>query len=310
MIDRLLPFEAVSNLSLTHERFDTVINLDKEPEPCALAKSLQAQTKLGIGLSDWGTPVPINDEAHPYFHLGLSDELKFNQNTASYSKLIHKALGMPYHGQRYELPVDASAQDRIRFHLATRGWTPNHPTIGINVGAGHVFANKMWPAPRIVDVILLTQQRLPDTQIVLLGGPDEQPIIKAILARLKTKNATQNVIDSGTDHDELSFVALIDLCDTLFSGDTMAMHVAIARGKHVVAFFGPTCEQEIDLFGRGEKLIARVDCGPCYKRNCDRNDVCVFHNEATEAVDTIERMVAQVTKKSASPSGLPMRLAG
>ena len=290
MIDRLMEFDHLTNLVLTHERFDTVISLDKEPAPCALAMSLQAHRKLGIGLSEWGTPVPLNEEAHAYFHLGLSDHLKFTINTKSYPQLIYQALGMTYQGQRYELPVTKQARERIRFHLATRGWKPSKPSLGINVGAGHVFANKMWPAHRIADLITLLQQQ-PDLQILLLGGPEEKPIVKAISARLRTQNAIQNLIDTGTNHDEPSFVALVDTCDTIFCGDTMAMHVAIARHKPVVVYFGPTCHQEIDLFGQGEKIIATVPCAPCYKRHCDHNDICVLHNQTADTANAIQRII-------------------
>ena len=293
MIDRLMPFDAITAMTLSHEKFDTVINLDKEPQPSALAMSLRADRKLGIGLSEFGTPVPLNPEAHPYFYLGLSDELKFHHNTKSYPQLIYEAMGWAYDGQRYELPIDESARDRIRFHLATLGWRSDRSTLGINVGAGHVFANKMWAAPQIVDVIRQMCDQLPNAQILLLGGPDERPIINAINARLQLLNIQGNVIDSGTSHDEPAFVALVDTCDVVLSGDTMAMHIAIALGKQTVVFFGPTCEQEIDLFGRGEKLIAQTHCAPCYKRQCDQDNICVQQVDANAVVEAIRRRLAQ-----------------
>jgi ADP-heptose:LPS heptosyltransferase len=46
------------------------------------------------------------------------------------------------------------------------------------------------------------------------------------------------------------------------------MHVAIALGKPVIALFGPTCPQEITVYGRGAKLFAGVACAPCYKSSC------------------------------------------
>ncbi len=310
MIDRLMPLDAMTALTLSQETFDTVINLDKEPQPCALAGTLKSTKKLGVGLSEYGTPIPLNPEAHDYFHLGLSDELKFHRNTKSYSQLIYEALGWRYDGQRYELPVNNSARERMRYHLAARGWNRHKPTLGINVGAGHVFANKMWPAPKIVQVIRLIQQAELDTQIVLLGGPDEQPIINAIQARLRTAHPDCRVIDSGTNHDESSFVALVDACDVVFCGDTMAMHVAIALGKHAVVFFGPTCEQEIDLFGRGEKLVAKLPCAPCYKRFCDQQNVCVDQVTPGEAADAIQRVLAKFYTTSPRPNQTPLRVAG
>jgi heptosyltransferase-2 len=307
LIDRVLPFGPMTAMTLMQEQFDTVISLDKEPEPAALAMGLFARQKLGIGMSGFGTPVPLNREAEPYFHLGLSDELKFRQNTKSYPRLVYEALGLQYSGQRYELPLDESASDRVRLMLAARGWAPGEPTLGINVGAGRVFANKMWPAVKIVELIERVRATMPRLQVLLLGGPDERTVIDRVF------RATQDlgrVVDAGTEHDEPTFVALIDCCDLLFSGDTMAMHVAVARGKGAVVFMGPTCEREIDLFGKGEKLVADVACGPCYKRACDKDDACVKHHGVGEAVAAIARVLERLGERSHSLPVIRHRKAG
>lgn len=60
-------------------------------------------------------------------------------------------------------------------------------------------------------------------------------------------------------------MGLIHQCHLIVTGDTLALHLAIALKKLVVTFFGSTCHQEIDLYGRGQKLIADVHCVPCYK---------------------------------------------
>jgi heptosyltransferase-2 len=292
MIDRVLPFDAMTALVLEQEKFDTVICLDKEPQPCALAMALRARRKLGVGLNRHGKPVPLNRECETYFHLGLSDDLKFRGNVKSYPQLVYGALGWHYHGQRYELPLNESAADHMRLQLAGQGWRPSEPTVGIFVGAGRAFANKMWPAEHTTRVIRQIKAQAPQACIVLLGGNDERPTINRILYDLESGNELQGVIDSGTEHDERSFVALVDACDVVLAGDTMAMHVAIARGKRVVAFFGPTCEQEIDLFGQGEKLIAQVDCGPCYKRVCDKGNACVESISVDAAAAAVLRQLA------------------
>lgn len=290
-IDRLLTFDAVNAQVLMQERFDLLISLDKEPEPCALAMAIRADAKLGVGLSPFGTPVPLNPQAHDFFALGLSDELKFRDNTHSYPRLVYEALGWTYSGQRYALSVNPQESARVRDRLAAGGWDPARLTLGVNVGAGKVFANKMWPPDHVARTIALLRREQPDLQFLLLGGPDERPAVNAILDALGGPGADPGLIDPGTDHREEAFVALVDACDALLSGDTMAMHVAIAREKSVVAFFGPTCEQEIDLFGEGEKLIAQVACGPCYKRVCDHDNACLSAITPRQAADAIARVL-------------------
>jgi len=309
-IDRALGFSPMTAMVLSQEHFDTVICLDKEPEPCALAMAVPAKQRLGVGLSMHGTPVPLDRNAEHYMHLGLCDELKFHHNRKSYPQLIYEALGWTYQGQRYELPVTQEAIDDIRQYLLVRQWDPARPTLGINVGAGTRFAHKMWPAGRIVEMVRRLQVDRPDVQVVLLGGTDERVIVDRTLAGLTRAGAVAGVIDGGTDHDEQHFAAIVDACDVIASGDTMAMHVAIARGTPVVGLFAPTCEQEIDLFGRGEKLVAAVECSPCYRGVCDHNGACVEGVSIGTVVRSIGRILDSAAKSDQVATVLPVRKAG
>lgn len=308
MIDRVLPFNALTAMTLAHEQFDIVISLDKEPEPCALAMSLRAGEKLGFGLGSHGKPVPLNPEAIPFFELGLSDELKFRSNTRSYPQLVHEAMGLTWRGQRYELPRNEKAFDRMRTHLVDLGWSPQRQTLGVNVGAGKTFANKMWPAAKSATLIRDLLRDESEIQVLLLGGGDERTLIDEIKHLIPGE---PRLIDPGSDHDEPSFVALIDLCDVTFSGDTMAMHAALALGKGVVVLFGPTCEQEIELYGQGEKLIAHVPCGPCYKRRCDHADACINALDTDTALAAVRRVLSRRAGHAAIPlPQMPRRVAG
>ena len=103
---------------------------------------------------------------------------------------------------------------------------------------------------------------------------------------------------------------MVDACDMLFCGDTMAMHVAIALQKGVVGFFGPTCPQEIDLYGLGEKLISTAGCSPCYRRQCDQQDACVGEIPTEDAVKAIAVVLARVTGHSFKLPIAPVRRAG
>jgi heptosyltransferase-2 len=53
------------------------------------------------------------------------------------------------------------------------------------------------------------------------------------------------------------------------------MHAAIALKKYVIAWFGLSCWEEIELFGRGIKLIPQgLECAPCWKKACPYNIEC------------------------------------
>nr|HPM25103.1 glycosyltransferase family 9 protein [Phycisphaerae bacterium] len=78
----------------------------------------------------------------------------------------------------------------------------------------------------------------------------------------------------------------------LVTGDTMAMHVAIAGDVPTVALFGPTAAQEIDLYGRGEKVVTGLSCAPCYFRRCDLSPNCMDEISVERVLRAVQRWVA------------------
>jgi heptosyltransferase-2 len=65
------------------------------------------------------------------------------------------------------------------------------------------------------------------------------------------------------------------------------MHLAIGLKKRVIALFGPTCAQEIELYGRGDKVVSSIPCVPCYRRNCEVSPNCM---EAITAEEVMKRI--------------------
>ncbi|GBE03976.1 hypothetical protein BMS3Abin09_00900 [bacterium BMS3Abin09] len=64
-------------------------------------------------------------------------------------------------------------------------------------------------------------------------------------------------------------IAYVDLSDIVVSGDSLGMHIAVGLRKYVVVWFGLACAHEIELFGRGVKIMSGVSCEPCCKSTCD-----------------------------------------
>lgn len=269
LIDRLLVFGAESICHLMVEQFDLVISLDKEPSPAGLATRIRSADKRGIGLSDRGTVYPFNSQAHYYFALGLSDELKFDVNQYTYPRLIYEAVGLTYSGQRYQL--FPSSRDREYAHslFERAGVRAGEQIIGLNTGSGDVFANKAFSPAQFIDVARKLSGR-GDCRVALLGGPQEHDKNRLIAGELDGV-----VIDTGCNNTELQFAAVIEHCTAILTGDTTAMHVGIAMRVPVIALFGPTCHQEIDVFGYGTKIVSPISCSPCYKRHCELSPHCM-----------------------------------
>lgn len=302
-VDRILLPGLDTLTRLLAERYDVLICLDKVDRATGLASRVDADVKLGFGMSPYGTLTVLNPEAEHALHLGISDELKFRQNRKSYQQLMFEALGLEYRGEEYVLRLaeeDVAWAERQRAELG-RG---RGPLVGVNTGAGTAFAGKAWPAFRIAEFCRRLWGRT-GIRTLLLGGPGEQERNREI-----ERLAAGTAVDTGCDHSLGRFMALVNLCDLLVTGDTMGMHVAIALRKKVVALFGSTCAQEIDLYGRGEKIVAAIDCAPCYRKQCPIGEACMETIPAGRVLESVERLLdlKPAEERPARPAGELLRL--
>jgi len=287
-IDRVLVYNEKSASLIKTEEFDIVISLDKAREAVSLAMLAKAPGKYGFGMDKHGKLCPLNKEAEYSYLLGIDDNLKFFKNKKTYQELIFETVNLEYKGNPYELVLDRKHIDFADSFLKKNNLDKNELIIGINTGAGRVFANKNLKKEKIVDLIKLLSVEI-DARMILLGGPFEKNINEYI-----KKAAGNRVIDSGCGNSLKEFAALINNCGMVIAADTLAMHIAIALKKPVVALFGPTCSQEISLYGRGYKIVTKAKCAPCYKNKCDKKPTCMD----TISLEEIAKSVKEFTKSS------------
>ncbi len=119
--------------------------------------------------------------------------------------------------------------------------------------------------------------------LVLLGGP-EDTLRNAEIARW----AGRTVINTPTTEGVRRGICYENICDLIITGDSFGMHVGIALGKYVVAWFGLSCWMEIDLFDHGRKFIPEgLECSPCCKRTCPYNLECISMVDLDGIVDEV-----------------------
>ena len=155
------------------------------------------------------------------------------------------------------------------------------PIIALNTGAGGRWPLKQWREGGYVELIrrLSVDQNV---RFLLLGGPSEEQRNE----RLKSASAV-HLFDPGCQNPVRHFGALLDRCDVVVTGDTLAMHLALALKKRSVVLFGPTSAAEIELYGLGEKVVPDMACLSCYKTACDFVPNCMD----LISVDMVERAV-------------------
>jgi heptosyltransferase-2 len=101
------------------------------------------------------------------------------------------------------------------------------------------------------------------------------------------------VFDAGTDNTYGAFAARLQLCDVVVTSDSLAVHVAAARKTKAVVLFGPTSAAEIELYGRGEKVVPPgMDCLCCYLPSCDVKPHCQARIEPAAVFAAVHRQLA------------------
>jgi len=263
--------------------FDLLINLDKDFEAIHSAEMINAKVKKGFGHNEDGSLKSFNADSEYAYRLGIDDELKFKKNKKTYQQISFEQVGLEYAGQEYIFHLREEDVECIYQKLVKTEIRPEAKKIGIVTGKGSGFCGKSLPEEYYTEIID-SLNGMENMQVLLLGGPNEAEKNRRISEAIKSK-----VIDTGCDNSIGEYAAIIDLCDIVITGDTLTLHLAVANKKKVIAFFGSTSAAEIDLYGRGKKILPEIDCAPCYKQKCPIDEACMKEF-------TPEKIIAELKK--------------
>jgi len=281
-VTEALEFGADALIHLQTRTFDRVINLDASKTSAALATAARSTRKDGFILDERGYVQPTNDAARRWLEAGVFDDIK-RQGASTYQDRMAEILGLAGRAHRYVFELGDEERDRASKHLESIGLDFERPVIGLNTGAGGRWPLKQWREDGYLELVTRLG-RHGDVQFLLLGGPGERERNE----RLKAASRVP-LLDPGCDNTVRHFAALLSHSDVVVTGDTLAMHLALALGRRTVVLFGPTSSAEIDLYGLGEKVVPDMTCLSCYKTSCDFVPNCMD----LISTDMVERAVAR-----------------
>ncbi len=247
-VDRIMTFNLPNIVTLQAENFDLLINLDKDPEACALANIVAAKTKKGYWLHD-GKPSPIDNDAVHKYMTGI-DDTQNKTNTKNYIEEIFEICGYSWKGEEYILEMPPS-----KLHLPAFG----KPVIGLSTGVGVRWKTRLWSVAHWIDLARKLQEN--GYSVLLLGGADEH---EQNLVIAEHSGATYLGHYSLND-----FVHLVNACDIVVTAVTMTMHIAIALKKKLLLFVNIFPQVEFELYGLGKIIEPGVPCQGCFKNTCD-----------------------------------------
>ncbi|MFH1210744.1 MAG: glycosyltransferase family 9 protein [archaeon] len=284
-IDRLLKYNHNTVQALMVQEFDILINLDKASHSAALAMRLDAKEKRGYGLDKHGVVFPLNEEAKYHFDMCIDNWGKKTENVKTYQEMIFDIAGLRYDGEEYVVNIPKSAVEFAYDFLKSNDVGSTDVVIGLNTGCGPVYPHKKWVVEYYIKLINMMVQEF-DAKVLLFGGKTE------IGYNSWLSSVSDNVIDLTNRTTIVEFASLINVCDVVITGDTAGMHLAIALKRPVVALFGPTPSQEIDVYGKGVKLVGKVDCINCYDQfECDRKPTCMETITPEEVFDAVRSLI-------------------
>jgi len=171
--------------------------------------------------------------------------------------------------------------------VARLGASRPRPLVGLNTGAGGRWRFKAWGEAESAELARRLHDR-DGADVLVMGGPAEAQRNGKMVAAA----ARPGVVAAATDLSLQRFAALVSRCDVLVTSDSLALHLGLAFGMPVIAFFGPTSDAEIDLYGLGEKLVTPLPCRCCYLSDCDVRPHCMASIGVDRMHEATRRWVA------------------
>lgn len=267
MIDRVLTTSPDDLLQLSALEFDVAFVVDKGLMSAGVLKQTHADMVFGFCVdSSTGAVLPATPASEELWQIGLSDHKKFFENKKPETQLIHEALELgPWLRDEYVLPL--TRDERREVESRRLRWAkPGQILVGINTGCSQVIPHKKLSLEMHTELVTQLLQ-IPNYRVVLLGGKEDT-------GRNERIGYGLDVVQSPTDRGLRDGILSVAACDIVVSGDSLGMHLAIAMKKWTVAWFGPTCAHEIDLYDRGVSVLTQASCSPCWKRQCSKSPMC------------------------------------
>jgi lipopolysaccharide heptosyltransferase II len=169
---------------------------------------------------------------------------------------------------------------------ARRESAGKRPKIGVCPGAEYGPA-KRWPAERFAAAMREFQESTP-VDWILFGVAGDAPAGETI-ARECGFQIDNRIGKTSLDQlmDELA------ACDALLTNDTGTMHLAAFLGVPTVAVFGSTEPELTSPLGDFHRVIRhKVECSPCFRRECPIDFRCMTRIEPSEAAAALRSVLA------------------
>ena len=260
----------------SHIPVDEIIILDVYKDIYITYKTILKLRKhhFDIGISAGITPVK---KSKLFMKLcGVKEHIGFQASgTNKYDYDMHfveanvRTLGLEFNDElRPQLYVDADSDKSIEHYFDSLD--QSRPIIGLCIGnadpsltnrwlrTGRVFP-RAWGITRMHNLLELLVKD--GNQIVLIGGPQEIPLLEELTEFLKLPHVINLVGKCSIKQS----IAAIKRCTCSIGIDTGMQHIAGALSVPTISIFGPTNPKNHGAFSTSSYFVEHdVDCKYCY----------------------------------------------
>jgi heptosyltransferase-2 len=207
-------------------------------------------------------------------------------DTLTRTNIVHTTLSLVQPesrgSPRKHIPV--SDADRAYAAAALSGV----PSDYVALFFGSRQAADLWPPERVVQFVRDVTQALPRTQFVIVGGSHEAWLWPLLQRSLEAPTLAR--LRNHVDRESMGrTAALLARCSALVCTDSGPMHIADAMSVPIVALFSSKNYPAIwrPLEPRSTLLNRQVDCGPCFRAECPRGNLCMQLIDPSEVVRSL-----------------------
>lgn len=307
-INRILTLSSRDLLLLSGLEFDHGYLIDKSPEVAGIIKLTSIKYIYGFTVNKkTGAILPASNSAIELWEIGLNNKKKFYENIKTEQQLVAESLDLSYDREEYEYFFRDEEKVLIENRRTTWSGNGEKILIGLNTGTSGFLPQKTIPVFFWKNIIckvfqdIMSQERLrksihlkPLVKFVLMGGGEKDQLQHQYIEKELSENREIDFILSPTTLGVRDGFCTVQAMDLIVTGDSLGMHMAIACKKPVIAWFGPSCSHEIDIYNRGVKINSDFTCSPCWKRLCGERSPC---NENINQDLIVTQILKQINKE-------------
>ena len=261
---------------LRDTRYDLILDFQSLLKSGVLIGLSKGKRKVGFGKG-------MEHTEHSYWFLNERvPAVSMEHHALLRGMMLLEALGIPYRGIVFDLPVHNRDRDVVRDLLARHGVTKEKRLVAIHPMAK--WDTKLWDNEKFSALADRLMEEF-EANVVFTGSLADRDTIEQIISAVQRDAA--NLAGETT---LLTLAALYEQAEFVVSPDTGPMHLAAAVGTPVVALFGPTAPWRTGPFGSGHQIIrAALECSPCFKRKCETKE-CMERITVEDVIDGIRNL--------------------